>query len=185
MNYQEKLIEFLAQAENISFLLDIVPLIPKVKDYKYKKCYEEFANKYIYPKVWSGYSTIPDDDDNILFINDSYQGNDYFHIHVNVGQNGKTNWYGILGNENIFNLPSPELQDLRRILEEEKVIKEDRHYVAYKYLPRNREELLRLPFDKSMEDFFDYWADIFWAFAENVKNAIEVANGAIQSKNVK
>ena len=176
MSYRQPIIEFLAEPENMGFLLDIEPLIPKVKEYKYFKSFEDFQRNYLIPEIWPKYSYELKDNTFILET-EKFKGDDFFKIHVHVGEKDKNNWYGIYGGE-IFNRPNLEFQKLKDILENQGVNKRDKWVPAFQYFSRNRMELLTLP-NEALDDFLMEWSEIFWNFANNVKSAVEASNEII------
>jgi len=178
MSYKDKIIEFLTLPENMSFLLEIKPLIEKAMNVKYKKCYDKFLKEYLLPLIWSNYST-KIVDDTLVLENDNFKGDEYFRIHIHVGQRAYNNWYGLYGNETLLaNQSRPQFQKLSKLLKELEVTRRDKWTLAWKFLPRNREELLTLE-KEEIDDLLIEWRNIFWEFAENIKNAVEAANEVI------
>lgn len=183
MSYKKAIIEFLSEPENMTFLLDIEPLIPEVRNHKYEKCFEKFLKDYLLPlpEIWINYS-YEITNNTFFLINGDFKGENYFRLHVHVGDRDKNNWYGIYGSEETLGRPIPEFEKLRELLKSEGVIKRDKYVLAYEYFPRNRKELLTIP-NEAIDDFLMEWSEIFWNFAGNIKSAVEASN-EILSKNM-
>ena len=69
MDISEKQLEFLSQ--NIEFLLEIEPLIPKVKKFIYKKHTIRFVDEYLKKNLWDDYEVTKKKYD-ILVVNKQY-----------------------------------------------------------------------------------------------------------------
>lgn len=188
MSHKDPMIEFLAQPDNMRFLLEIEPLIKKTMNYKYEKCFKIFLKEYLSPKtpkILPGYSE-KFSDNTLIFISETFKEEklNYFNIHVHLGQRDKNNWYGIYGNEDrLYNQTKSEFQKLKDLLKKHGVNRKDKWVPAFQFFPRNREELLTLP-DEAIDDILKEWSNIFWDFANNIKSAIEAANEVIRSQNM-
>ena len=182
----ERLIEFLAQKENIQFLIEVESLIPKVKEYLYRARFGKFFNDFIIPKIWEGYSHKKVNDDYII-VNDNYvdkltdhENDFYFHLSL-YGGIAEQNYYGIIGNPKKFNDHFPELDNLKNILNNKKMGGSWKHWLNWKHFDKKREELLVLSLEEEIDEFFKQWDEVFWEFANYIKKALEETNQAIAS----
>ena len=177
MSYKKAIIDFLSEPRNMAFLLEIETLIPEARNHKYAKCFERFQKDFLIPKIWTNYS-YEITDNTLILINEDFKGENYLRIHVHVGERDTNNWYGIYGNQETLSQPIREFQELRELLKSEGVIKRDKLTLAYEYFPTNRTKLLTLP-NEAIDDFLMEWSEIFWNFANNIKNAVEASNDII------
>jgi len=182
----KRLIEFLAQKDNIQFLIEIESLIPKVKEYIYRARFDKFFNDFIIPKIWEGHSYKKVNDDYII-VNDNYgdkfnnhEDDRYFHLSI-YGGIAEQNYYGIIGNPKKFNEQFPKLDNLRNIIKSKEMKGSWKHWLNWKHFDKKREDLLLLSLEEEIEEFFEQWDEVFWGFANYIKNALEETNQSIAS----
>ena len=81
MDYEHKIIEFLSQGQNLSFLFEVETLIPKVRSHLRKELNDAFFDNLRQNSVLNGYS--PDrDKNNIFYRNPKYQDEKYYNLGV-------------------------------------------------------------------------------------------------------
>jgi hypothetical protein len=178
----KKLIEFLSQEDNLNFLLDMERLIPRVKDYIFKKRFELFIKEFITPKLWDNYKIIKVNDDSLL-VNDQFSdffinhNNDkYFHIAINGGI-GEQNYYGIIGNRNKFN--DSNLNTLTNKLKSKEMEGSWKHWLDWKYFVNKRVDLSLVSNQDEVYVFLKQWSETFWDFAGYIKESLEQTNQTI------
>ena len=176
--FDDKLIDFLSKEENINFLLEIEPLIPKVKGYIFKKILGIFITEYINPKLWPGYETKMINDDYLLIDNKSiddintYNNLKYFYISI-YGGIGEQNYYGVIGNPNKFNEHLQSLDNLINKLKTKGMKGSWKHWLDWKYFDKDRKELLLLSNPEEIAEFLKQWAENFWEFANDIKESLK------------
>jgi hypothetical protein len=182
----ERLIEFLAQNDNIQFLIELESLIPRVKEYVYRSRFRKFFNDFIITKIWEGYSHKKINDDYII-VNDNYvdkfidhENDSFFHLAL-YGGIAEQNYFGIIGNPNKFNAHIAELHNLKNVLKNKEMEGSWKHWLNWKHFDKKREELLMLSLEEEIDEFFKQWDEVFWEFANYIKKAVEETNQAIAS----
>ena len=179
MDHKEKLLEFLIEPENMQFLLEIEPLIPEAKDYKYKVCFDLFMEKFIRPRLWPGYR-VDIADTEVTLVEDAGSSAALLHIAVDISQNDRNNWYGVIGSSDLDQ--HREVQHLHRVLEERVLQSRWKHWLAFTYFARNRSELMHIPLGQPCEDFLEQWAEDFWSFAAEIRTEIESVNTVLRAR---
>jgi len=181
MDISEKQLEFLYQ--HIDFLLEIEPLIPKVKKFIYKKHTLQFVDEYLKNNLWDDYEVTKKIND-ILVVNKQYRGDRFFHLALYAGGDDSNAYYGIVGNRNKFKLEFDELQNLKNEIEKHDTSMWT-HWLGYKYFEsRKQEDILDLiSSGKGLMNFYKSWDEEFWLFGNSVKQLLETTNEAILQKN--
>jgi hypothetical protein len=182
---EDKLIEFLIQKDNFAFLMEIEGLIPKVKNYYFKKMFNKFIEMSVTPKLWPDYKIIPMEP-NLTIVNNLYKENIFFNLTIYLGISDQNNWYGITGNINLFDSDIKEIRALRNILNSIGMTKVYSNWIGWKYFNRNRWDLVGITdVDSELIDFFGDWSESFWDFADKIKESLEVANKAISKEKIR
>ena len=177
MDTDDVRLEFLSQ--QVDFLLEIESLLPKVKSYVYKKCITQFRDDVLPDKCWDGYE-IRVLGDNLIIENQKYSGKKYFHPTIYVGTGDRNNYYGVTGNKSIFDQSTPELDALKKTLEQHETSRWT-HWIGYRYfINRKREELWEISLSQeALNSFYQQWSEEFWSFAESIRESIENLNKSL------
>ena len=112
MTSEDVRLEFMAQ--QVDFLLEIESLLPKVKQYVNEKCLNQFYNEYLPEKLRNGYET-KISGDNLLIENVNYKGPKFFHLSIYIGLGYGQNFFGVIGNADIFNSGDPNIEAIKKI----------------------------------------------------------------------
>jgi hypothetical protein len=181
MDSKDKIIEYLSQPENLSFLLEIEELIPKAKTFLFNQGFKLFTNG-IQKKLWDGYKTSTEKDD-LIISSAQYKSNSHFNLAVYLGEGDKNNYFGIIGptdHDNLIINTNP----MQEVLNDFSMNNRWRHWGAWIYFKRNRSEILTLSSD-NMGILIDEWIEEFWEFADKIRPEIEILNNTISSESGK
>jgi hypothetical protein len=183
MTIDGRLIEFLAQIDNINFLIDIEKYIPKVKEYFFNKRFDKFV-EIISEDIWPNYNF--ETDDSFLYIYHKKHGEDDFfcffiYLSPFLGSSEANNYFGVYGDEKIVESDIKEVVKLLNFLKA-KGMKKWQYLIAYNFFERPRNHLFHLKNEGELIDFFKDWSEQFWDFANETKEILEKANEGILRK---
>jgi hypothetical protein len=171
MGSKDKIIEYLTQPENLTFLLEIEPLIPKVKTYVFNKGFNLFDVE-IQKKLWAGCKTANERDD-FTISSEQYKSNEHFNLAVYLGEGDRNNYYGIIGSADHDDLII-KTNPMQKIVNDFSMNNRWRHWAVWTYFRGDRREMLKS--SDNMGNLISEWVEEFCEFAEAVRPELDKIN---------
>jgi hypothetical protein len=184
MDYEQKIIEFLSQGQNLNFLFELGDLLPKVRQHLRKELNAAFREALSKSPVLEGYQLVSDGND-IYYKNHNYQDSKYYHLGVCVRLDADETFFGIIGSRDIDSA-NPHYESLQSKLKTFGMQGPWKNWFVWKAFSAHtimNEVYLQLKADNALGIFEDWIAE-FNEFAEALRPNLEALNQWISSNQV-
>jgi hypothetical protein len=188
MEFEDKIVEFMIQPENLDFILQLEPYITKAKEKIAEKNMGAFKDKMQELSIENCKQDFHDETFVISFNQTKVETNQlekYFKHGIFIGPYDKNFLFGIIGPKGGFNTYPSEAQEIKKILTEQKMkwdwpqARGFHHWAAWKFFDRQRSEMIHSTKETAVEDFSECAMNEFSHFVEITKVELEKLNNCI------
>jgi hypothetical protein len=179
MDYEQKIIEFLSQGQNLNFLFKLETQIPKVRDHLRKELNGAFFE--MLPKDEYARAS---DKSNIYCKNRDFQDAKYYYLGICIRLDADEAFFGIIGPHGI-DTANPHYEPLQSKLKTLGMQGHWRNWFVWKDFSTQdmNKVYLELKADNA-KGIFENWLAEFNDFKEDIKPTLEALNQWIGSKQV-